>query len=545
MTKRGNKLIAIFVAVIMSAAFLLTCFSIFSVFLKKEDAKAADLTISTFAQLESFMNNSDTYSGKIVVLANNIDCGGASIGKTNFAGTFDGQGYTISNIVTTGAYNNVVTGKQGVKHGYFAIGFFGVLKSTAIVQNLRLSNVSSIQNSELSACLDFAISFGGIAGSTETGSKIEFCIVDTYYTECTNIYSGVPHSSGIFGVGEASVVNCYVEGITAKGPNVGCNVSGIGPGRSFAQKQNTTGLSSNNPVMQNCVVKDGYKYDNPIAAVGTIQNYYTSNIGDGFKNLGSNLTIGGTYDEIYNHWYYNPNYNNGWPYLRTFIKQWNSYKFNFDIEKCDVYFTPVGESSSQSVNGETLYYPGSGVGAFYGGITEELKLIGGNSLAETTYITYINNNPMYLALGTFIVECKTGYNFDYFYSGAMSSKNHTIYVDTYKDEYNFEFKAPTINGQALNSSQYTIDITNLSYIEEGSMLEVSYSHIGNSLYIKYIFESNFVTYTITVGEYTIDSYGLGNNYIEESAVVPDYGANGTTVSVTPTLKLKQYNITFG
>ena len=79
----------------------------------------ADLVISTLEELKAFrdeVNAGNTFAGKTVELAANIDLMSEEwtpIGNdTNkFQGTFDGKGYTVSNLVITG--NNSYVGFFG------------------------------------------------------------------------------------------------------------------------------------------------------------------------------------------------------------------------------------------------------------------------------------------------------------------------------------------------------------------------------------------------------------------------------------------------
>ena len=95
----------------------------------------ADLVISTLEELKSFrdeVNAGNTFAGKTVELAANIDLMSEEwtpIGNdTNrFQGTFDGKGYTVSNLVITG--NNSY------------VGFFG-FTSDGAVKNLTIDNAS-------------------------------------------------------------------------------------------------------------------------------------------------------------------------------------------------------------------------------------------------------------------------------------------------------------------------------------------------------------------------------------------------------------------
>lgn len=93
--------------------------------------KTPDLSIGTNAELKAFLTSTDDYAGKLVVLTADIDMNGEGydIVQRAFAGTFDGQGHTITNWC---ANNNVA-------HGY---GLFGYVEKdkTATVKNLVIRN---------------------------------------------------------------------------------------------------------------------------------------------------------------------------------------------------------------------------------------------------------------------------------------------------------------------------------------------------------------------------------------------------------------------
>lgn len=105
--------------------------------------RGADLVISTAAQLVAFandVNNDNTYYGKTVVLASDIDLAGIDwtpIGGPGaeladpFYGTFDGCGHTIKNLT--------VVEKAGADVDD-AVGFFGWIDGT--VKNLNFDNAT-------------------------------------------------------------------------------------------------------------------------------------------------------------------------------------------------------------------------------------------------------------------------------------------------------------------------------------------------------------------------------------------------------------------
>ena len=95
----------------------------------------ADLVISTLEELKSFrdeVNAGNTFAGKTVELAANIDLMSEEWtpignGTNKFQGTFDGKGYTVSNLVITGNNSNA--------------GFFG-FTANGVIKNLTIDNAS-------------------------------------------------------------------------------------------------------------------------------------------------------------------------------------------------------------------------------------------------------------------------------------------------------------------------------------------------------------------------------------------------------------------
>ena len=110
----------------------------FSVF-----AEEADLTISTAEGLKAFaasVNAGDSYEGKTVVLSSDIDMEYTAVvigtKASPFMGTFDGQGYTVSNISIY---------EDGSDSDYFAdsddcLGLFGVINTPAVIKNVTVNN---------------------------------------------------------------------------------------------------------------------------------------------------------------------------------------------------------------------------------------------------------------------------------------------------------------------------------------------------------------------------------------------------------------------
>lgn len=194
----------------------------------------------------------NNFSGKTVVLDADIDLGNAAwtpvgqTGATQFMGTFDGKGHTISNL----SINNTDEG------GNCATGLFGWLNS-ATVKNINISgaNITGHHN------------VGTIAGYLETsGCTIEGCTVDSATISCTSanddangdkcggivghagnagvLVKGCVVSNSTISAGrdagqvvgaakEANVVECTATSVTvtANGTSTGANISNAVIGR--------------------------------------------------------------------------------------------------------------------------------------------------------------------------------------------------------------------------------------------------------------------------------------------------------------------------
>ena len=191
-----------------------------------------DLVIHSADELRKFaqsVNSGDTYSGKTVILAEDIDLLGENwtpIGlsansKNKFQGTFDGMGHIISNM----------TIDSDEEATYTAAGFFGALNGT--VRNLVFENADV---SHLSAPAP-----GDKEGGTTNGTAV---VAGSIYPNGTIDDVTVKNSSvsanryvgGITGYAYGNITNCIVENVTLTAtpdslldntPNNGDKVGGI------------------------------------------------------------------------------------------------------------------------------------------------------------------------------------------------------------------------------------------------------------------------------------------------------------------------------
>lgn len=201
------------------------------------NAVGADYTVSSAAQWNELAEQNLTFEGKTVALGGNVDAAGAAL-KTlsaEFKGTFDGQGYTISNATVAGGglIANTVTGNatvqnlklanvdvtstgvagmiaEAVTDGTVTVtrvnadadssvtganitgGFFGTVKFTAESSSLTISYV---QNDAAVTTGDF--NAGGLIG--QDNSTKGNITVDTVVTKSIVTHTGATKSAGVIG----------------------------------------------------------------------------------------------------------------------------------------------------------------------------------------------------------------------------------------------------------------------------------------------------------------------------------------------------------
>ena len=153
--------------------------------------------ITSAADLVGMMNvtGNSIYKGKTIVLDNNIDLGGRTVKgiggiSDNFAGVFDGQGYTISNFKVDSTENSFYAGLfNQVSHGGTIKNL--TVKNATIVGNSMVGAVaSSLDNAVIDNCkaIDCTLigvkKVGSVVGYTAGGT-----VKDCYAENCTVLYS--------------------------------------------------------------------------------------------------------------------------------------------------------------------------------------------------------------------------------------------------------------------------------------------------------------------------------------------------------------------
>ena len=191
------------------------------------------VTIGTKDELIAFQNdvnvNGNGYSGKTIKLTADIDLGGMNwepIGQTGgngvvtyFKGSFDGQGYTISNFVIT---PNATYGKGA----NYASGLFGFVDAgDAVIKNLKVNNANVTGHHWT------AVICGYLTGS------IQNCHVTNSNVVCSHANGEACGDKAGMIVGYTNHSTTTVKDCTAKngtvkagrdaGQIVGCNSSGV------------------------------------------------------------------------------------------------------------------------------------------------------------------------------------------------------------------------------------------------------------------------------------------------------------------------------
>lgn len=192
-------------------------------------APQADLYIRTAADLVAFANEvndeGNSYSGKTVVLLNDIDLAGidwtpigqtGDVTKAQFLGTFDGNGKTISGL-------KVTSDNSSTTNGY---GLFGWLQGT--VKNLTVSGANITASHNVGVIAGY-VEYGTISNCTVSGATITANHVDDAL--CGDKVGGV--AGYLANQNGSKIENCKVVNTTITagrdaGQVVGCAASAAG-----------------------------------------------------------------------------------------------------------------------------------------------------------------------------------------------------------------------------------------------------------------------------------------------------------------------------
>ncbi len=321
-------------------------------------------TAQQLANMAYLVNNDNTnYGGKHYKLDANIDLAGGNwtpIGYANsmedyafFAGSFDGAGYTISNL------------KLGTEDNQDNLGMFTGLLSVGIIKNVNLSDVNvmgrwgigCIVNSSQGIIDNCHITSGTISGVSNVGAIVCSALNGSIVRNCSNKASIVypensATASGFAGIAAESwgamIENCYNAGsITGLGRLAGIvayqyegsvtqNCYNIGTITGGTEKGGIVGyidnpgysLSGTKSEVNNCY----YMSNKGVTSEYGIKGYGTVSYCDSFENAADTVSYNDTTDEIslvnalnnwvetknsadYKSWTVTESQNNGYPIL--------------------------------------------------------------------------------------------------------------------------------------------------------------------------------------------------------------------------------------
>ena len=197
--------------------------------------------ISTAQDLENLakLSKSNSFSGKTFVLTNDIDLSSVSNwigigGDSYFAGTFDGQGHTISNLTMVNDARS--TGKAG--YGGLFIG-----AQHAVFKDVTLDGFNITVLNDDSA----GSSVGALVGNTSSSTKITNVVAKNF---SIIVNGGNTNLGGIVGQLNGTIENCSVEKGTMSGAWTGY-AGGVVGATNFAtsylnklSNRNSTTISS-------------------------------------------------------------------------------------------------------------------------------------------------------------------------------------------------------------------------------------------------------------------------------------------------------------
>lgn len=164
--------------------------------------------------VEEFLQMS-TYRGADYILDNDLDFSGVEyitpFSSSYFSGTFDGQGYTLSNI-------NIKTSKSSTDpdNNYYYIGILGYLSSSAEVSNLVLDNVTIGSEAEPQLLKNNA-KIGFLSGYVASANvKIENVTVQNSYMYLESSTESYVILGGLVGdlkgeISQSSLVNSHIS----------------------------------------------------------------------------------------------------------------------------------------------------------------------------------------------------------------------------------------------------------------------------------------------------------------------------------------------
>ena len=262
--------------------------------------------------LQVFVNSGTDTTSITFELTSDIDMNGVNFrGIESFNGTFNGNGYTISNLTIDST------------EGY--VGLFGRLSSGARIENVGLENcnitgknhVGGLVGYNLGGTVSNCYATGSVTADGSTVGGLVGYINGGTISNCyaTGSVTGREDVGGLVGVSYGSISNCYATGsVTADGSNVGGLVGSNGDTISNCYATgsvtgdcNVGGLvGESNDTVNNCYAIGSVTGEEDVGGLvgliddGTVSNCYATGSVTGDCNIGglvgeSNGTVNNCY----------------------------------------------------------------------------------------------------------------------------------------------------------------------------------------------------------------------------------------------------------
>ena len=420
--------------------------------------QASPYIISTARDVITLSNNvlgGNTYAGKYIQLANDINLGGVTIwtpiglynngvGSKPFSGTFDGNGYRLSHI------SSANTG---------LVGLFGYA-SGATIKNIAVVDTS------WSTAGDYA---GGLISVMDNGTT-----VSTSYNESS--ISGASYVGGIAGVvNPTGNTTCTINDVYNVGAVAGSSyVAGVVGRASSLNVSRVYSASVNSGVVNNAdslTIVNAYYIGNQSQTYGTgcasWQAMRTESTFVGFSFYSSANTSGV--------WFKSDYLNNGFPTLKVFVRSVDVKLFTTLSDAGDYYVKLAGDNTEY----KNVSAPLGTNAAFTAELNSGYRFVGWYTVVLATNgqpVLGSNEAVLYNANWTFNQALD-----DYLYLEARFVKTFTVNIDTLFGDFSTSYA----NNNALsvsyvgtkNGNDYDIGSV-ITFVVSTNIDELKYKGIG-------------------------------------------------------------------
>lgn len=277
------------------------------------------------------------WAGKTICLTSNINCssiewtsvGGAvdTLGLFPFKGTFDGGYYTISNLTTSRS----IESSKWYSPNNPQVALFAYLDG-ATVKRVNVDGINVYTRDENTPDQIGEIAVAGIANSVKNGSKISECSVNNLSFSYNSPSGGV---LSIGGIASGAFDNCIIENCYVENFDVNINSVDYMLDNDYCTVSGIANSNSNFPNLRYCIfAKDKKNCESLWNLPSNVNSDYIS-YGDAFD---STCYYDNDIDEIMkiffiskidnnSTWFYDEEYNAGYPILTDFVKNWVRYGF--------------------------------------------------------------------------------------------------------------------------------------------------------------------------------------------------------------------------